>query len=161
MEIIIKKYTILIDDEDKHLIDLYKWKSQTNRGRTYFVNIIQKDYKQKVIRLHRLIMGLTSEFDRDIVVDHINGDFLDNRKSNLRITTASQNAINSKNRKNNTSGYKGVYYKKCHKKFVARIGVKMTRVFLGYFSTAEEAAKAYDEAAKQYHGEYAVLNFSD
>lgn len=161
MEIMIKNYTILIDEEDKQLIEQYRWKAQTNRGRTYFVNVAQKEYKQKVIRLHRLIMGLTGEFDRNVAVDHINGNFLDNRKSNLRIVTASQNAMNAKKHKSRTSGYKGVYYKKCHKKYVARIGVKNTRIFLGYFKTEIEAARAYDQAAKIYHGEYALLNFPD
>jgi hypothetical protein len=88
--------------------------------------------------------------------DHRNHDTLDNRRENLRKSTVSQNAINRQWK--SIRGYKGVGRFK--KKWGARIQVNGTRKFLGLFSSAEEAARAYDSAAKELHGEFANLNFS-
>lgn len=67
---------------------------------------------------------------------------------------------NGKLRKHNTSGFKGVNWNTTAKMWAARIGVGNKRIFLGYFQTAEEAARAYDTAAKQYFGEFARLNLA-
>lgn len=91
-------------------------------------------------------------------VDHINGNKKDNRKSNLRIATSSQNSRNIGLRKNNTTGYKGVIYEKKRDKWRAEIKKDYKSIFLGYFDTKEDAAKAYNEASMKYHGEFANLN---
>jgi len=92
------------------------------------------------------------------VIDHINRNGLDNRRSNLRLATIAQNAWNSRRRKNR-SGYKGVWYAKDKGRFRAAIWHNNKREYLGYFDSPRQAALAYDEAAKRYHGEFAVLNF--
>lgn len=116
--------------------------------------IKQGDNHNRTVLMHRQIaakMGLRN-------VDHKNMDRLDNRRENLRPCTQSQNLANSKKRPHNTSGFKGVNWHTGTKAWAARIGVENKRIFLGYFNTAEEAAKAYDTAAKKYFGEFSRLN---
>jgi hypothetical protein len=88
-------------------------------------------------------------------IDHINGDKLDNRMANLRVASNRENCLNSKTRKNNTSGYKGVSFMKRDGTWTARISANGKYKHLGYFKTAEEAHAAYCSAAIQYHGEFA------
>ena len=92
------------------------------------------------------------------IVDHINRNRLDNRKANLRYATRSQNGFNRINVKH-SSIYKGVFYRKVSKKWGASIRSPDKKIHLGLFLDEIEAAKVYDEAAKKYHGEFAVLNF--
>ncbi len=100
-------------------------------------------------------MGISGE------VDHANGDILDNRRSNLRAATRSENNSNRQKFSNGTpaSKYKGVQF--THGKWAASIQKDKERKWLGYFKHEDSAAKAYDIAAKELHGEFAVLNFPD
>ena len=93
-----------------------------------------------------------------LVVDHINGDGLDNRTRNLRICTQGQNRMNSTRYNNNTSGYKGVHYYKKTGKFASYVCVKSKKIHLGYFDTAKNAAIEYNKAAKRYHKKFCRLN---
>ena len=93
-----------------------------------------------------------------MVVDHINSDSLDNRRSNLRVCTVSQNNMNSAIGRNNKSGYKGVSWDKTNKKWRAGIKAKGKSVSLGSFNSKKDAARAYNEAAKKAYGEFAKLN---
>ena len=93
------------------------------------------------------------------IVDHINRNPLDNRRANLRIVTKSQNNMNRSGRRGTSSKYKGVSWSKTINCWRAMISVNKKGIFLGRFDSETEAAKAYDEAAKKYHGEYAYLNF--
>lgn len=110
--------------------------------------------------VHRLIMG----FPEGMHIDHINGNALDNRKENLRICTPSQNAMNKKLRSDSTTGYKGVYkvkdprYKKKYSASGAIPGTSGKKKRLGYFATAAEAARAYNDYAIKEFGEFAYLN---
>lgn len=91
--------------------------------------------------------------------DHINGNGLDNRRKNLRLCSVSQNACNQKPRVNNTSGFRGVYRKKGIKNWLVLIQYKKKSRHVGYYSTAIEAARAYDKAARKHHGAFARTNF--
>ena len=101
-------------------------------------------------RIHRLIMNAPDGMD----VDHINGDPLDNRKSNLRICSRSQNQMNKGKPKNNTTGFKGVHFYKPSGKFISNIRVDGKNVYLGSFEKSEDAYKAYCEACVKYHQEF-------
>lgn len=104
--------------------------------------------------LHRFLLGAPKGKE----VDHINGDRLDNRRRNLRITSLRLNRVNQKLRTDNTSGYKGVTWDKEQKNWKAQVSVMYRNKFLGYFTSKEEAALAYNRKAKELYGEYARLN---
>jgi hypothetical protein len=91
-------------------------------------------------------------------VDHINRDKSDNRISNLRLATNAENARNQDGHRRRASAFKGVFWDKTGKNWGARICVDRTHKYLGGFPTEKQAAAAYDRAAAQFHGEFAVLN---
>ena len=109
--------------------------------------------------LHRVILGALQGQE----VDHINGDKLDNRSTNLRFATRSQNLANTRILRRNTSGFKGVNRRKdvSVKPWRAYITHGGTFYALGCFETAEEAARAYDTRAREVFGEFALLNFGE
>ncbi len=97
---------------------------------------------------------------KGMVVDHINHDGMDNRDANLRAATRAQNMRNRRKiSKSSSSKYKGVTWKKDRSKWEASITFERKYIFLGHFENEIDAARAYDEAAKKYHGEFACLNF--
>lgn len=109
-----------------------------------------------VVWMHHFIMGKQ-------MLDHINGDKLDNRRENLRPATQQQNSQNRKKWVKGTSTYKGVSFDKTleirKKKSLWR--AQIGRKCIGYFKTPEEAARAYDGRAREIFGKFAVLNFPD
>lgn len=110
----------------------------------------------KHIKLHRLVMDIE---DPLIEVDHIihlprNEHKIDNRKQNLRIVNRSQNCMNTAIYKNNSSGYRGVSWHSRMQKWLARIQVDGKNIYLGSFTDKEEAHRIYEQAAKEYFGEY-------
>jgi hypothetical protein len=144
---------VLIDAEDQHLVMGRSWhrssKGYVRRGR-------KADGTE--CRLHRLIAGA----EDGQMVDHINGDILDNRRCNLRICTNGQNQQNQRLRPENPNGFKGVHCRSdvvSLRKYRAQIYVGDRKVNLGHFATAEEAAAAYDRAALEHFGEFARINF--
>lgn len=116
-----------------------------DNGREVYVRRT-KNGKRPVF-LHSLMLKAPKGF----YIDHINRDSLDNRRCNLRIATRSQNRINSKINKNNTSGCKGVIFYNKTNTWNARISLNNRRIFLGYFKTKEEAINARKAAEKIYH----------
>lgn len=138
---------IKVDKQDKHLLDERTWTINTAG---YAVSRIGG----KLLYLHRVILNPVD----GQMVDHINHDKLDNRRSNLRICTNRQNTSNQQLRSKNTSGYKGVVWFKDRQKWRAGIKVNYKFKHLGYFDDILEAAKAYDVAARKYFGEFAKLN---
>lgn len=124
--------------------------------------IITQRYRQIMISCkrypaHRLaFLFMTGEIPEE--VDHINGERADNRWINLRACIHRQNCGNQKQRKDNTSGFKGVHLYRPSNKWLASIGHKGKRIHLGLFVTAEAAAEAYNKAALKYFGEFALLN---
>lgn len=105
--------------------------------------------------MHRVIANTPA----GVFTDHVDGDTLNNQCSNLRDATNAQNLQNRGKQQNNTSGYKGVSWHKGHGAFGATIGDDNNLRHLGYFATAEDAARAYDKAARELHGEFAITNF--
>lgn len=144
-------HVALVDDEDYEFLSQFKWCADTSYGTLYAI----RQSQGKSQRLHQLLLP---DFPH---VDHINGDGLDNRKHNLRGCSASQNLMNRGKQSNNTSGFKGVSWHKVHNKWVAQIKVNGKGRTLGYYGDAVTAAKHYDEAATQLHGEFAFLNFPE
>lgn len=111
----------------------------------------------RIYRAHRLMWFFVyGEWPGGI--DHINGDKLDNRISNLRKASHRQNQCNRSRQSNNTSGFKGVSFHKGNNKWVARIGENGKRILLGYFDDRAEASAAYAAAAPRYHGEFARID---
>lgn len=140
-----------MDDEDYERLSQYKWHVTWNG---YAARYGWVDGEYRYIRMHREILEAPDGLD----VDHINGDRLDNRKSNLRIVTRTQNNYNSKVRRNKASRFKGVYWSKQKRKWHARIFIGGRNIHLGFYDSEEDAARAYNEAAKKYLGEYARIN---
>lgn len=143
-------YKFIIDDEDYELVSKYNWR--------YFKGYIidSTTEKNKIIKLHRLLMNTN---DSNIFVDHIDMNPLNNMKSNLRLATRAQNAMNrNKFSGNMTSKYKGVRYLKPNGYYQVRITVNKKTITIGHFSNEIAGANAYNYYAKIYHGEYARLN---
>lgn len=127
----------------------YEYLANDNWRKTFYGYAVRsKDHQL----MHRIILNA----QRGAVVDHINGDKLDNRAENIRVCTQAQNMKNQK-KKANRSGFKGVTIAP-NGKYIARIVNDYKRIRIGTFSTAIDAAQAYDEAAVKYHGKFARLN---
>lgn len=148
------KARIVIDASDVDLCKQYKW--CLNKKQTVLTNVTVNG-KRKSIYLYRLLMGV-ADSPHTVQVDHISRDRLDNRKANLRICSPNQNSCNSKLRSTNTTGYRGVVFRKDTEKYQAQIWHKNKRISLGCYDTALEAAQIYNEAAEKYHKEYSSLN---
>lgn len=140
-----EKARALIDLENIDLVKNYKW-SITPQGYVYC--------STQSIRLHRLIAGCP----KDLVVDHINHNKLDNRRENLRICTTQQNNMNQGEQSRNTSGTTGVYWHKSERRWYASIGIHGRLVHLGRYKTKEEATEARRQAEIEYFGEFAPNN---
>jgi hypothetical protein len=134
----------------------YNWRAHFNRGKWYAFRKGRVWEKNKSIAMHRQIMNAPD----GVEIDHIDGDGLNNKDENLRFCTHSQNSANRVDSKN-TSGYKGVVWSKAGSKWQSQIIVNRQYIYLGYFGDIEDAARAYDEAAKKYFGEFARLNFPE
>ena len=148
-------YQALVDDEDYELLSQWNWTAHIARqGRVvYAVRYLRKPHRHS-IGMHRFIMNAPKGME----VDHINGNSLDNRRSNLRICSRIQNSWNMKLSKSNTSGFRGVYKYRNGKSWIANIGVKGRSIYLGIYKTPVEAAIAYNKKAKEVFGCYARLN---
>lgn len=126
----------LVDDEDFEYLSQWKWYFSKNGYAARKQRIgLRKFNKQKLIYMHRLINKTPEGFQ----TDHINRDKLDNRKENLRIATSSQNAINTNLYKNNTSGYRGIYWDKIRNKWQVSIKANQKKIHLGYYSNIQGA----------------------
>lgn len=146
-----------VSPEDYERVSQYKWSYDTHNDcavRSIFLGREGGKQKSITVNMHRFIMGTPKGKD----TDHINGNRLDNRRENLRICSHKENRRNSKLSKANKSGYKGVSWSNKYNKWGVRIMTDRKYKHVGYFHFVTQAALAYNEAAKKYHGEYAKLN---
>jgi hypothetical protein len=140
-----------VKKSNRHAAGKAGYSRPTKHGLPYITIGIDGD----VYMAHRLAYYyVTGNDPGDMLVDHINGDVTDNRFSNLRLATLTQNWANSKRMKNNTSGFKGVCWHKNYKKWMSRICSNGKRVTLGFYDTPEDAHAAYLKAANEHFGEY-------
>jgi hypothetical protein len=141
----------IVDESDFYILSQNRWKFN-NRG--YAVRLKREDGKCKTISMHRVILNALP----GQIVDHINGDPLDNRKSNLRIVNNSQNSWNLRTPSSSSTGYKGVTSEKKTGKYVAHITFKNKTIKLGTFESKHDAARMYNFWANDLFGEFARLN---
>lgn len=138
----------LYDDEDHDIVSQYNWHYQ--RGYAQAETGSRSNGTRKTIRMHRLILSPPS----DKIVDHMNRDSLDNRRSNLRLCNKSENGMNRTKQANNSTGYKGVSLHKKTGKYRAYITKDQKTLHLGLFETPVEAYRVYLNKAKELHGEF-------
>lgn len=147
-------YVALVDDEDYEWLSQWKW--TYHNGYAYRnITVPTNASGFGTQRMHRLILDASRFFE----VDHIDGDGLNNIRSNLRLATRTQNSRNR--RGTGYNGLKGIAIHKFSGLWQAKIRANAKQIHLGYFKTPEAAAHAYDAAARQYHGEFARLNFPE
>jgi hypothetical protein len=146
----------IVEPGDYYRLGHFRWHLSGNKNIFYAVRDVKRCARIRHISLHREIM----ESPAGLLVDHRNGDTLDNRRSNLRLATHAQNTHNRRKTRTKTSSrFIGVYYDKRTGRWAAKIKNQERCKWLGRFESEIEAGKAYDEAAKKYHGEFARLNF--
>jgi hypothetical protein len=146
MKVTIKGYSVLLDQQDEALLSQRSWRIGTFRSGIHYV------VATGGVLFHRLLVAAP----RGLEVDHINGNGLDNRRSNLRLCTHDQNTKNRKISRNNTSGFKGVSRINTAKTPIwrARIHSNGRFISLGCFRSPEEAHRAYINGSIKYHGEF-------
>jgi len=140
-----------VDDGDYPILNKIRWHIDFGG---YVLSSVRIGKKSINVRMHHAVLSQKEGLE----TDHINGDKLDNRKTNLRLCTKSENANNKGLRKNNTTGYKGVSPSKRHGGFRAHINVRGIQISLGGFVNLKDAARAYNVAALKYQGKFAKLN---
>ena len=152
-----KGFVAIVDDEDFEELSRYKWHVLLCRkSNSAYANrseqVAQKKWRK--VQMHRQILNA----EKGVQVDHINGDGLDNRRSNLRLCTQEQNLANRRPMKGGSSKYKGVCWVTRLGKWVAQCTWDNKVHYLGAFDEEKEVAEAYDEALKQHRGKFALTN---
>lgn len=149
-------FVAIVDESDYAWLNGFKWYAWVTKWGVYpRRNVRDGKGRQKGQLMHRLIMDVS---DPQILVDHRNRNTLDCRRNNLRVCNDGESVRNRKMGLGK-AGYKGVHFQRG--RWRARVGLNGDRVHVGYFTTAIEAARAYDVEAKRLHGEFACLNFPD
>lgn len=151
----------LMDASDYELVKGHRWSAFSRNGLDFYAQANVPGIRGRTVQLSRVLLGLDK--DPTLQADHENHHTLDNRRRNIRIATLSQNRQNARRRRDNTSGYRGVRLhvnkeKNNWTRWHASINADGQYHFLGYFTTPEAAALAYDAAATRLHGEFALRN---
>lgn len=146
-----KGHTAIVDATDYDWLNQWNWTVFETRGLFY---AYRKCMKRQIF-MHRFIFDAKESED----VDHKDHDGLNNRRNNLRSCVQAQNGCNRGAPKTNTSGFKGVCFNKEAGKWQANIQSNKKQNHLGLYATREDAARAYDAAARELHGEFAFQNF--
>lgn len=135
----------LVDDEDFELVSKYKWKYLHNKGRN-------TGYAQhsELGLMHRFLL----QPPRELLIDHVDKDGLNNSRGNLRLATRSQNAMNRGKQRDNTSGYKGAYWDKRRGTWFSVTKINQKTIRIGDFPTALAAHEAYVRVCRALHGEF-------
>ena len=142
----------IVDDEEYPRLAKHKWCAYPlgHGGHLYG----GRKSNGSTVLMHREVMRAR----RGTEIDHINGDRLDNRQSNLRFATGTQNQANARLRSDSTSGFKGVTWNRRIGHWLAQLKIDGRGMYLGSFADPHEAARAYDEAAVKHFGEFARTN---
>lgn len=146
-----RSFVVKYDDCDHELISGFKWNIQTNKTGVSYARGSEIGNMKNRVYMHRLIMKPSS---REVLIDHVDGNGLDNRRLNLRECTRRQNAYNSKPKIGQK--YKGI--EKSGNRWVPRLTWEGIRFSLGRFDTEEEAAAVYDKVAAKIYGDFARIN---
>lgn len=161
-------YRIKVDNEDFEWLNQWRWQAvEAKNGKRRVRRQFRENGKMKHVSMHRVVM----KAKKGKVLDHVNGDQLDNRKFNLRFCTIQQNNWNTGISKRNTSGLKGATYAysryrsggkmvkvKRKKPWLSQFSINGKNHFLGYYKTAKEAHKKYVKMTIKHHGEFCFYN---
>lgn len=152
-----KKYPdryVQVDDSDFSLLSMRDWfVCDSGNGRLYAACLCNN---RKIVRMHKIITGTVNS---NMVVDHIDGNTLNNQRHNLRICSQQQNIMNKRKQSNNVSGYIGVSFCRRDGKWQADCSINGKNHYIGSYSTALMAAIVRDRVVKHLYGEFASLNF--
>ena len=141
-----------VDDADYEWLSQLKW---TYDSDGYVIRYARSNGKRRMMWMHRLVANTPDGMQ----TDHKDRNKFNNQRDNLRPCTCSQNQMNADIRTDNTSGFRGVSWHKPKAKWRAQIRANGKKRQIGLFDTAEEAALAYDDAARKLHGDFVNLNF--
>ena len=147
-----------VSDDQYERASQYKWHASQTAAGTWYATRNGKRFifgREKPVQLHRFLMNVT---DPSLEVDHIDGDGLNCQNENLRVCTHAENMRNFSKPRNNTTGYKGVSHMK-EGRYGAHIKHNGVAQYLGTYNNVLDAARAYDKAAVELHGEFAKLSF--
>lgn len=155
-------FVAIVDDEDYDKVSRFKWHAKTSKRSVYAARAIPNPQargpRQTLLYLHHVITGYPR-------VDHRDGDGLNNRRENLRAATMTQNNQNRRASRTAASRFKGVFtnsgFTNSGRGLPWKAGIKVgaRSIHLGYFGSEDDAARAYDAAAREHFGEWAAVNF--
>jgi hypothetical protein len=145
-----KGYKTKVCECHYHIVKNYKWSASVTKSQVKAIRGTTAGGKSKTYLMNREIMNALKGY----VVDHIDGDSLNNQCYNLRVCTQQQNLMNIKIRKDNTSGHKGVHWYKQTNRWQAQISYLGKKIHLGFYKNKSDAISAYENKANELFGEF-------